>query len=66
MGFKNIKREIDDTLLWAKDMEEAFKQVAEYMTLVGRNGIILNSEKFHFGEDEVDWARIRVTNDKNM
>ena len=49
MGFKNIKRVIDDTLLWAKDIEEAFKHLAEYLTLVGRNGIILNSEKFHFG-----------------
>ena len=36
MGFKNIKRVIDVTLLRAKDL-----------TLVGRNAIILNSKKFH-------------------
>ena len=36
MGFKNIKRVIDVTLLRAKDL-----------TLVGRNEIILNSKKFH-------------------
>ena len=45
MGFGNIKRVVDDTLLYAKNLEEAFRQVAEYLTLVGRNGIILNSEK---------------------
>ena len=64
MGFKNIKRVIDDTLLHARDLEEAFKQVAEYLTLVGRNGIVLNSDKFSFGEDTVDWAGIRITKDK--
>ena len=64
MGFKNIKRVIDDTLLHARDLEEAFTQVAEYLTLVGRNGIILNSDKFSFGEDTVDWAGIRITKDK--
>ena len=44
-GFSNIKRVIDYTLLYAKNLEETFRQVAEYLTLVGRNGIILNSEK---------------------
>ena len=52
---------IDDTLLYAKDLEEAFKQVVEYLTLVGKNGIILNPEKFMFGKDEVDWAGVRIT-----
>ena len=62
MGFGNIKRVVDDTLLYAKNLEEAFRQVAEYLTLVGR--IILNSEKFHFGEDTVDWEGFRLTEDK--
>ena len=64
MGVKNIKRVIDDTLLYAVDLEGAFKQVAEYLTLVGKNGIVLNSDKFYFGEDTVDWAGIRLTKDK--
>ena len=38
--------------------------MAKYLTLVGKNGIILNPDKFNFAEDEVDWAGIRVTNDK--
>ena len=64
MGVKNIKRVIDDTLLHAKDLEGAFKQVADYLTLVGKNGIVLNSDKFTFGEDTVDWAGVRITRDK--
>ena len=63
MGLQNIRRVIDDTLLYARDLEESFKQVAEYLTLVGKNGIILNCDKFCFGEDTVDWAGIRLTKD---
>ena len=37
-----------------------FKQVAKYLKLVGRNGIILNSDKFFFGEDTVDRAGTRL------
>ena len=33
LGVKDVKRVIDDTLLYATDMEGAFKQVAEYLTL---------------------------------
>ena len=40
------------------------KQVAEYLTLVGKNRIVLNSDKFSFGEDTGDWAGIRLTKDK--
>ena len=47
-----------------ENLEEAFRQVAEYLTLVGRNGIILNNDKFHFGEDTADWAGVKLTKDK--
>ena len=40
MGVKDVKRVIDDTLLYATDLEGAFRQVAEYLTLVGNNGIV--------------------------
>ena len=41
---KNMKRAIDDTLLYAANLEKAFTQVAEYLTLVRKNGIILNPQ----------------------
>ena len=53
---KNIKRVIDDTLLYATDLDEAFKQMGEYLTLVGRNGIVLNPEKFVFG-GRLGWGK---------
>ena len=59
----NIKRVVDDTLLYAKSLEEAFHQVAKYLELAGNNGIIFNPEKFNFGKDVVDWAGVRVTQD---
>ena len=58
---KNMKRVIDDTLLFSKDLGKAFQQVADYLTLVGKNGIVLSPEKFAFGKDEEDWAGIRIT-----
>jgi hypothetical protein len=56
MGVKDVKRVINDTLLYATNPEGSFRQVVEYLTLVGNNGIELNSNKFSFGEDTVDWA----------
>ena len=64
MGVKNMRRVIDDTLLYEDNIEKAFNQVAEYLTLVGKNGIILNPDKFQFAEDSVDWAGVRLTADK--
>ena len=55
VGVENMRRVIDDTLLYEEDIEKAFKQVGEYLSLVGENGIILNPEKFEFAEDEVSW-----------
>ena len=54
MGVKDIKRVIDDTLLYSKDIESSFHYVAQYLKLVGRTGIILNPDKLNFAEDEVD------------
>ena len=56
-----MKRVIDETLHYSTDLGKAFQHVAEYLTLVGKNGIVLNPEKFAFGKDEEDWAGIRIT-----
>ena len=68
MGIRDVKRVIEDTLLYTTDLEGAFKEVAdaEYLALVGKNGIVLNSDKFSFGEDTIDWAGIRLTMDKTQ
>ncbi len=41
---------------------EDVKQKRQCMT--GRNGIILNPDKFQFAQETVDWAGVRVTMDK--
>ena len=64
MAVENMRRVIDDTLLHADSIEKAFHQVAAYLTLVGKNGIILNPDKFQFAADVVDWAGVRISADK--
>ena len=39
---------INDTLLWDNDIQNSFFQPVEWLEICGRNGIILNPEKFVF------------------
>ena len=47
-------------MLYHDDKSKAFWETAEYLTLVGRNGITLNPEKFKFAQEEVEWAGIKI------
>ena len=60
-GVRSMVRCIDDTLLWASDTEEAFRQVTEYLYLCGKNGIVLNPKKFTFAADEVEFAGFEIS-----
>ena len=60
---KNIVKCVDDSLLWAKNIDESFKQICEYIALCGHNGIILNPIKFKFARDEIEFAGFHITND---
>ena len=60
---QKTRRVIDDVLLHHGDKKEAFEETAAYLTLVGKNGITMNPEKFHFAQDVVDWAGIKITRD---
>ena len=52
---------IDDALLWSETIEEAFYQAVEWLQICATNGITLNPHKFHFAEDEVEFAGFTVT-----
>ena len=52
---------IDDTLLWAENIEEAFWQAVEWLDTCGRNGITQNPDKFVFGKDTVEFAGFKIT-----
>ena len=54
---------IDDTLLWATDLEASFHQATKWLDLCGRSGITLNPEKFIFGADTIEFAGFEVTRD---
>ena len=53
---KNMVKCIDDTLLWADNIQDNFEQTIQYLDLCGRNGIVLNPKKFTFAADEVEFA----------
>ena len=54
---------IDDALLWADDLSASFFQAVEWLDICGRHGITLNTKKFIFGEDKVDFAGFEITSD---
>ena len=58
-----MKRCVDDSLLYSNTLEKAFHQAAEYLTLMGNNGILQNPEKFQFVRKEAEWAGFLITSD---
>lgn len=51
---------IDDTLLWADNLDQSFFQAVDWLDLCGHNGIILNPDKFVFGADTVEFAGFEI------
>ena len=51
---------VDDTALWDDTIEQCFWHTWEYLDLVGRNGIVLNPEKFVFCQKTIDFAGLTV------
>lgn len=51
---------VDDSLLWADDLEGNFHQVVEWLDVCGRHRITLNPEKFQFGLDTVEFAGFEI------
>lgn len=58
---KNMAKCIDDTILWADNIQDSLTQTVEYLQLCGRNGIILNPTKFTFAANEVEFAGFEIT-----
>ena len=62
-GVADMKRCMDDSLLYSNTLEKIVHQAAEYLTLMGDNGILQNPEKFQFGRKEAEWAGFIITSD---
>ena len=61
-NFSNVERCVDDSVMWANNIQESFTQVCQYLDLCAKNGIILNPKKFQFCQDTVDFAGLQITN----
>ena len=60
---QNKTKCVDDTVLWAKNVEDCFHRTCQFLTLCSRNGIIFNKEKFQFCKDEVEFAGFLIGKD---
>ena len=52
---------VDDTAMWDTSLEVHWWRMLDYLELCGRNGIILNKEKFQFAQREINFAGFRIT-----
>ena len=55
------RRCIDDTLHYEKDISDAFARACEFLNTCRNNGVMLNSKKFLFAKDKVDFIGFTVT-----
>ena len=54
---------VDDTLLWDTELELHWWRMIDFLELLGRNGLVLNSddEKFQFAQRDVKYAGFHIT-----
>ena len=59
--FKNVKKCVDDSLLYDDNMEDNFHRVCAFLEQGAQGGCTFNSQKFQFGEREVNFLGFLVT-----
>ena len=59
----NKVKVIDDALLYSTDIENAFWDTWDFLTLCANNGVVINEEKLQFCQDDVEFAGLHVSND---
>ena len=59
--FERQERCIDDTLLYDDTIEEAFHRACKFLETCGRNGILLNPQKFQLAQNTVEFLGFQVT-----
>ena len=52
---------VDDTAHWDDSLEDHWWRMIDFLELTGKNGVVLNGDKFQFAQREVDFAGFRVT-----
>ena len=51
----------DDTAMWDTTLEDHWWRVIDFLELLGKNGIVLNSKKFQFCQKEINFAGFKIT-----
>ena len=59
--FKDVKKCVDDSILWANTLEEIFSHTCKYISHCAEAGISFNPSKFRFGADEVEFLGFQLT-----
>ena len=62
--FQGKERIVDDTIFYDENLEEHWWCTIDFLTTVGKAGIILNPKKFQFSQREVDFAGFRITDER--
>ena len=52
---------VDDTVLWDEILADHWWRMIDYLELMGKNGVVLNPEKFQFAQKEIDFAGFTIT-----
>ena len=59
--FERQKRCVDDNIHYDDDLEQHWWRTIELLELMGKNGVILNPDKFQFCQKVVDFAGFRLS-----
>ena len=59
--FQNVKKCVDDSILWSSDIDKNFHQVCSFLQRCSSQGVIFNPKKFQFGEKTVQYIGFQVT-----
>ena len=57
-GLPGHNRVVDDSMLWARDLEEHILQVCHYLTLTANHGVIQNPDKIQFKRCELEYVML--------
>ena len=60
---QRLERCVDDNLIHDSSYEDHWWRVLDFLELAGNAGMVVNPEKFQFGEDTVDFAGFRISPD---
>ena len=50
-------------MVWDTTVEENFVSVCKLLDIYGKAGLVMNSDKFQFGQETVSFAGMEITKD---